>query len=256
MNDQIDNWLLSPVCQCVTYLSEEMVYSSLVRRGLKTMTGMTPFFTLANERFHKAGIDTVHLKALARDYCSWESKIQEHVDNDFSTVHRHSLVGLWCVVETTVEDSVLLILEKSHIAEKLLDKAGYRVKPSLLKSLNSRELHQVYSSLERQARDRGNIAEAWLDLLAALDVKFTLETATIDTIVEANEVRNCILHRGGIIDERAAAKAPGLQQHVGQRLEISEKRYVGYYNALGTFATAMIEGVTSSCHCQRRQISN
>lgn len=250
MTEQIDNWLLGPVTQCVLYLSEEVVYSGLVRRGLTTMTGMVPFFALANGQLEKAEVDTAPLKRMAQEYLSWESKAKEHIDTDFSTVHRHSLVGLWCVVETAVEDSVILILERSPLAEELLRNAGYKPKPSPIQGLEKEKLNRVYAGLEKQARDRGNIAEAWLDLLDALDVKFDLSQEEIAAIAEANEVRNCILHRGGEIDERAASKAPGLRPHIGQKIEVGEKQYLSYYSALGAFAANMIGGVTKSCHCK------
>lgn len=250
MTEQIDNWLLGPITQCVLYLGDEAVYSGLLRRGLTTMTGMLPFFALADRHLEIAGADTVPLKRMAREYLSWEDKAKEHIGNGFSTVHCHSLVGLWCAVETAIEDSIILILERSPQAEELLRNAGYRVKTSPLASLNEEQLRRVYSSLERQARDRGNIAEAWIDLLSALDVKFSLSAQNISAIAEANEVRNCILHRGGKIDDRAASKSPGLRPIVGQRIDVDEKRYFGYYDALGAFATAMIKGVTASCHCK------
>lgn len=249
MTEKIDNWLIAPVSQCVLYLTDEIMYSGLVRRGLVAMSGMLPFFVLANERLENAGIDTAPLKKLASDYLSWEHTAKEHIDSDFSTVYRHSLIGLWCVVETAIEDSVLLILEKSPMAEELLSKAGYKAKQTSLKELSREQLHSVYSGLEKQSRNRGGVAEAWLDLLAALDVKFSLSDEVISTLAEANEVRNCILHRGGEIDARAASKAPGLVSMIGSRVEVGEKRYLRYYNAIGQFATAMIGGVTSSCHC-------
>lgn len=252
MTERIDNWLLGPVGQCVLYLSEEMVYSSLVRRGLTTMTGMVPFFALASGQFEKAGIDTAQLKRMARDYLSWESKAKEHIDSNFSTVHRHSLIGLWCVVETAVEDSVMLILERSPQAEELLSHAGYRPSQSPILGLEREKLYRVYAGLEKQARDRGNIAVAWLDLLSALDVKFSISKDAISAIAEVNEVRNCILHRGGEIDERAASKAPGLKPLIGQKIEIGEKQYLRYYDALREFTINMINGVINSCHCKWR----
>lgn len=252
MTEKIDNWLLGPVSQCVLYLSEEAVYSGLVRRGLTTMTGMVPFFALANGQFEKARIDTAPLKRMAQEYLSWESEAKKHIDTDFSTVHRHSLIGLWCIVETTVENSVILILEKSPQAEELLNSAGYKVKPSPIRGLENEKLHRVYSGLEKQARNRGNVAEAWLDLLGALDVKFALGKDHIAAISEANEMRNCILHRGGEIDQRAASNAPGLTPFIGQKVELGEKQYLRYYSALGAFATSMISGVTKSCHCKWR----
>jgi hypothetical protein len=135
MTEQIDNWLLGPVTQCVLYLGDEVVYSGLLRRGLTTMTGMLPFFALADSQLEKAGMDTTPLKRMAREYLSSEDKAKEQVGNGFSTVHRHSLVGLWCVIETAVEDSVVLILEKSPQAQDLLRNSGYKVKPSPLSGL-------------------------------------------------------------------------------------------------------------------------
>lgn len=250
MTEKIDNWLLGPAGQCVAYLTDEVVYSGLLRRGLTTMSGMLPLFALADSQLEQAGLDTAPLKRIASEYLSWENKAKEQIESGFSTVHRHSLVGLWCAVETAVEDSVVLILERSPQAAELLTDAGYKVKVSPLDSPNEEQLRRVYSSLERQARDRGNIAEAWMDLLAALDVKFSLSAQHISAIAEANEVRNCILHRGGEIDGRAASRATGLKAFVGQRIKVDETQYLGYYDALGAFAVGMITGVTTSHHCK------
>lgn len=250
MTEKIDNWLLAPVTQCVLYLSEEIVYSGLLRRGLIAMTGMAPFFALANEHFEKHGIDTSPLKRMSQEYLLWENNAKVHINNDFSAVHRHSLIGLWCVVETAIEDSIILILEKSLQAEDMLRNAGYKPKISPFKDLDQAKLRRIYTDLERQARDRGNVAEAWLSLLAALDVKFSVSWEALASISEANEVRNCILHRGGEIDQRSASKVPALQPFVGQRIEIGEKQYLAYYHALGEFVTSMIDGVVRSRHCR------
>ena len=256
MKEEIDNWLLAPVTQCVLYLSEEIVYSGLVRRGLIAMTGIAPFFALANGHFENNGIDTSPLKRASQDCLAWESKAKVHIDTDFSAVHRHSLIGLWCVVETAIEDSIILILEKSLKAEEMLRKAGYKLKISPIKDLDQSKLRRIYSDLEKQARDRGNVAEAWLSLLAALDVRFFVSEQAIASISEANEVRNCILHRGGEIDQRSASKVPALQPFVGQRIEMGEKQYLAYYHALGEFVTQMIDGVVESSHCKWKSVGD
>lgn len=252
MEEPIDNWLLDPMLQCVLYLGEEVVYAGLLERGITIMTGMVPYFALANIQFEKAGIDTTPLKRMTQECRSLESRAKEYRDADFSTVHRHSLIGLWSFVETAVEDSIILILERSPQAEELLRNAGYKPKPSLNQRMKKEKLNRVYASLEKQARDRGNIAEAWIDLLGSLDVKFLLSKDKIAAIAEANEVRNCILHRGGVIDERAASKAPGLAPHIGQKIKVGKKQYLSYYDAFGAFATNMLDGVTKSCHCKWR----
>lgn len=246
----IDNWLLGPIGQCVKYLSDEMVYAGLVRRGLTTMTGMQSFLDLVQKQSVKFGVDTKALNVMTQEYRQWESTASEHVLDGFSTVHRHSLVGLWCVVETTVEDSVLLILERSPVAEELLVKAGYRIKPSPISTLKPYQFRRLYSALEHQAREDRSVAEAWVHLLSALDVVINLDPASIEALDEANELRNCILHRGGVIDDRAAEKAPQLKSLVGQKIEIDEQQYVRYYDALGVFSTAMIGAVVASSHME------
>lgn len=246
----IDNWLLGPIGQCVKYLADEIAYAGLVRRGLTTMTGMQPFFDLAQKQLAKVGVDTKALNAMAQEYQQWELTASEHVSDGFSTVHRHSLVGLWCVVETAIEDSVLLILEKSPVAEDLLVKAGYRIKPSPVSLLKPYQLRRLYSALEHQAREGRSVAEAWVHLLSALDVVINLDPASIEALAEANELRNCILHRGGVLDDRAAENAPKLKPLVGQKIEIDEQQYVSYYDALGAFSTAMLGAVVASSYME------
>lgn len=255
MNEEINNWLLAPVTDCVLYLTEEVTYSGLLRRGLISMTGMRPFFTLAHLNLEAAGVETINLRKMIDEYLNWENTAKEHVENDFSIVHRHSLVGLWCVMENMIEDSLILILEKYPDAEEKLLKAGYIPKPSNLQKLNYYQLQRVYSGLERQARDHGNIAEAWVHLLGVMDVNINLPKEITDTIAEINEVRNCILHRRGKIDEKAALKAPALKSFVNQEISIGEQHYLTYYNAMGKFVVSMIEAVTKSLHCKWKPIT-
>ena len=244
----IDNWLIGPIGQCVSYLADEAVYAGIVRRGLITMTGMQPYFLLAANQLEENGRDIQPLRAMAKDYQQWETTASKHVSDGFSTVHCHSLVGLWCVVETAIEDSVLLILEKSPSAEALLVNAGYRIKQSPIPSLQPYQVRRIYSTLENQSRENRGVGEAWVHLMSALGIDIAIDQPSLDAIGEANELRNCILHRGGVIDDRPAQKAPQLKIYLGQKIKISEQMYSNYYQALGAFSTAMLTAVLASAY--------
>lgn len=250
----IDNWLIGPIGQCVSYLADEAVYAGIVRRGLITMTGMQPYFLLAAKQLDENGSDIQQLRAMAKDYQQWEATASKHVADGFSTVHSHSLVGLWCVVETTIEDSVLLILNKSRCAEALLVNAGYRIMKSPISSLQPYQVRRIYSALEYQSRDNRRVGEAWVHLMSALGVTIHIDPDSLEAIGEANELRNCILHRGGVIDDRSAQKAPQLKPYLGQKIEISEQMYFKYYRALSAFSTAMLTAVLASAYMKWKNV--
>ena len=163
-------------------------------------------------------------------------------------VHRHSLVGLWCVIETTVEDTVLLILEHTSDVKSMIANARLKVKGFPINSTDVSGFHKVYSSLERQTRAGRTVAEGYQALLGVFGLSISLSQKNIETLAEINEVRNCILHRGGVIDARSAIASPSLTTLVGCQIHIDRKKYQSYYNAIAAFAQALLEAVTSSSY--------
>ena len=60
----------------------------------------------------------------------------------------------------------------------------------------------------------------------------------------------CFLHRGGIVDERAAEQAPQLNVTVGTKIRINEAMSQRYLKSVTDFAQALLKGTYESRHNQ------
>ena len=89
-------------------------------------------------------------------------------------------------------------------------------------------------------------------MMDILRVSFTLSSEVTSSLAELNYVRNCLLHRAGITDERASVEAPGLSLRLGAPIKIPSARYLHYFDSVGKFAQALLAGVLSSSYVRTR----
>jgi hypothetical protein len=68
--------------------------------------------------------------------------------------------------------------------------------------------------------------------------------------MELNYVRNCVLHRGGVVDARVVAEAPNSGLAVGDVIRIVQEDYLRYFRAVGSFAQELLKGAIASRHAR------
>jgi hypothetical protein len=178
----------------------------------------------------------------------WAEKL---ISDDYDPINRHDVIGLWVAVEVAVEHTAILILSKESSAAALVEAAGVRLPqlPSLPPS--EADAGRIYKRLEAHTRRDRSVAEGYCELMSILGVEVTITPATSAVLAELNYVRNCLLHRAGIADERAAREAPDLGLAIGAPIKISSKRYLRYFDAVAQFAQALLKGAIGSSYLRR-----
>ncbi len=242
-------WAIIPARECVSFIAEETRIATLLLRSIMALSSQGPLLNLAHNRLKNNGNDLTEINYLINEQQWLGAAAKEMISEDFDPINRHGIVGMWVAIEVAIEDTVTLILKKDKFALSLLSKAGVKLPKSISDPLSENDAHNIYRRLEQFSRKNRSVAEAYIHSMSVLNIFFTLPTEIIETLSELNYVRNCILHRGGVLDERAHIEAPNLSSHIGKHLKISKEKYLHYYDAVAEFSIELLGGVGESSYC-------
>ena len=170
---------------------------------------------------------------------------QKELDRGFPILHAHSIVSLWGVLEAFVEDLVIAYLN---------------ARPSLLDSPNLSNIKIAlaeYEQLEKVERLRYLLAEfartskadlkqgvsRFEILLDVVGLSGAVEDDVKHSIFELGQVRNVIVHRGGIADRRVATSCPWLHLAIGETVIITHSMYTRHRKAIDQYLAKLVERI-------------
>lgn len=248
-NSDALNWIIGPVTRAVMYIAEETKIAGTLQRSLAVLESHETFLQLARQQFVQVGAEEglSAIDKLLAEAPGLSKEATELRQNDYSVVNSHSLIGMWGAVEVAVEDTVVLVLSKEASGLSAAANAGIKTAAFEPGPVSEEDARRLYSRLERQPRGNLRVGEFYVQLLDRFGIKFNCSRHTLSKLEEINEVRNCILHRGGIIDGRAA-QIGALRPYLGKPLPITKARYLEYYEAIGDFVKEMMNGVLASSY--------
>lgn len=248
------NWIIGPVTRAISYVAEEAKVAGTLHRSLIVLEGNEIFLQVARERLAAAGAhDAVRgidkLIAEAPMLSKWAAELKA---DDFAVVNSHSLVGMWGAVEVAIEDTIVLVLSKDAAALGTVASAGVKTSAFEPPPLSEDNARRLYGRMEKQLREGLKVGEFYAKLLGLFGIKVSCSKHVLSKLEEVNSVRNCLLHRGGIIDERAAQSSGNLRPLLGKRISITTGRYMEYYAAAGDFIQEMLKGVIASSYIKTK----
>lgn len=244
-------WAIIPARQCVNFIAEETRIATLLHRSIIALSNQDKLLYLAHQHIKELGNDLTGINKLISDQVWLGKSAKEMISNDFDPINRNGIVGMWVAIEVAIEDTAILILRKDKSVLELLSKAGVKLPKSITNPLIESDAHKVYKRLEQFSRKNRSVAEAYIHSMSVLNIFFTLPIDIIKTLSELNYVRNCILHRGGVLDERAHIEAPNLSSHIGENYKISNEKYMNYFEAVSKFSIELLDGVGKSPYVRR-----
>ena len=252
-NSDAINWVIGPAAQCVSLIAEETRIASLLQRAIIALANQGPLLDIARQRLKATNNDVAAIDRLILEQRGglgqWASEL---MTEDFDSINRHGIIGIWVALEVAVEDTAVLILIKDDSSLKLVADAGIKLPQSLSSPLTEVDARRVYRRLESHSRKDRSVADGYSHLMAILRVSFALPSEVICSLAELNYVRNCLLHRAGITDERASVEAPDLSLELGIPIKVPSARYLHYFDSVSKFAQALLAGVLSSPHVRTR----
>jgi len=242
------NWILEPLFAAIEYVAEETKVSGLLKRSLVHIEMGRPLLLFASKQLAEISEPST-MAALSR--LLTEAPIQEEWamelrSTDYAALNAHSLVSIWGVLESCLENLVVLILTNDSGVLQKLASAGVKVDPSKVSHLLcEEEARTFYQKIENHARVKGNVVLTYEAVLALFGLSAACPQHT-DSLLEANALRNCIMHRGGIIDKKAISQAPQLNQWLGKKYNLSSDSYLKYHDAVGAWLTSLLGSIIES----------
>lgn len=248
MSTATPNWIWGPTFKCVSLITEEVQTATMLYHAVFAFANMETILKAAGQYLRQARQSDVSVKKLIAANQTLGKWAQDLVKDDYQAVTVHSLIGLWATVEVAVEDTATLILANDPDALAHVETAGVKLPKDLSNPLTDADARRVYKRLEGHGGKDGGIGESYCRMLAVLGVKITVTPEATATLTELNYVRNCFLHRGGVVDERATSEAPNLDTPLGEKIRISESQAKQYLEGVSKFAMALLAGVGESRH--------
>lgn len=241
------NWIIAPAGNCVEYIQRETVDAAVINRAVINLEGMRHFIDAVRLQFIANGKPVEGLDALLAEQDLHEHKAREIVRSDFANINAHALVGLWSAIEVAVEDTVVLILMKDAKSQQELRNSGFKFKKHFTGStLEEGPARSLAGAIFKQARNARGLSESYVFVLQSLGLNVHVDESTCRRMNETSYIRNCILHRGGIVDQKVHQLAPGLAEHENQEFLITRSRFQNYHEALRTFSEELLRAATKS----------
>jgi hypothetical protein len=159
-------------------------------------------------------------------------------------LHCHLAIGLWSAFEAAVNDFVVEIIYQHPERLDLERLKSMRLPAVEALQLGKRQLAQRVVDDYKASADGLGRADA---LLSLVGVHVEASPQARRRILELQQRRNAIAHRGSIVDERVVKKCPWLEDGLGQRISIE-------YRELRIYALHLVIYLSDALHAYGRAL--
>lgn len=168
---------------------------------------------------------------------------KEQRENDFSVIISHNLIANWAAFEACMEDVVLAILINDNEAIKKISDAGIKYKITSNDSLSEDDARNIYHKMENKFRKDFDVIGAFEKKLSLFNLDGDIDSDLRATLCEINSIRNCLLHRSGIIDKKAVDQAPSLKPFLDKKVHISRRDLDKCFRAMVDYLSVLLERI-------------
>lgn len=249
----VNEWILAPLFSAVRFVGEEAKVGGLLKRALTHLENGRPFLELTVQHLIAMG-KTEDLEPIQRLLVAapiqeqWATELR---NTDYAVLNAHSLVAIWGALEACVEDIVVAILAKDPAAMASIATAGIRVNSDRMTSTPADgDLRILYRKIEDAVRVKYDVVQTQENILNL----FGLSAGCLEhksALLSANALRNAIVHRGGIIDDKSVRQAPALASLIGTTCIITCTEFLKYHEAVSACLVALVGSVVASPYVVR-----
>lgn len=239
MDEPISNgWIIDPIAQAILFIGEEIMITGLLKRGLAHVENANPLLTLAKMSLLRLGNKKA---ASAIDRLLLESQFNQESaqkirHNNYAILHTHSLVAIWGALESAVDNVLLALISNDPQSLNKLRESGVKHIDANMRAsdLTEQECLTLYRKLKSATAVNFDIVQSMQNLLSAFNINIDCDRYK-PNLLEANSVRNVIVHSFGVIDEKSVKNSPSLREYLGQPFTVSDERYLIYFDAIAQF---------------------
>ncbi len=224
--------LLVPVKSCIKFITDEMQVTSYAIRGAYVLEASPDIIRLAEQAAPSDGKFFQLIKKITAPVSNMSENLAEFRRGCFEHFYRHSLISIWGAFEACIENLFVSAIKN--------DEQLFNVAKSCLKKWNvsffemdDSDFRKLYRKIEKSIEIE-DVYSLYERVLNIINLKISLSAIEKVAFVEANAVRNCVLHAASTVDEMAVKRAPSLQQYIGKSVKINNIAYHAYTNVVIT----------------------
>lgn len=244
----ICNWILDPITSAIIYVLNEFNVNSMLKFSvLETELGQPAIMAKAVTLYHSGDPENIKLASKiilnAPDYEKWATELRT---TDYALINAHSLVSIWGVLESCLENLVILILTNHVGALQSIVDCGVKIKQlDVTQIVPENELGPLYSKIESHCRVTHDIVKTYEAVLCVFGLTAACSEHT-EALKRANALRNCILHQGGVIDARSVMQVPELKQWLNSKYVISSEEFMILHRAVASWLNSLLTSIVNS----------
>lgn len=234
---------LEPAVRCVESIVAQAKLAHTLQSATVVLANQRPLLELGRAVAIRSGLPLPPFDELLKRQSSLEIWANEVIQHHHHATNLPALLNIWATIEAVVEDTATLILFHEESARAFLIQVG--VKEASMPTLSEDDARKIYEKSLQKFKGSG-LVKGFISVLQKIGVPFELNIETIDSLQELNYIRNCTLHRGGIVELRVQREAPTLTIPVGTKVCIDDSQFLKYYDACSNFVQSLIPALAQT----------
>jgi hypothetical protein len=241
-----NSWLLDPAGNLVLFLSNEIVVAGLSKNAIALAEASPWLFRAAIKGLPPGSKSSLlALTRLMNRAQSDSAFAAEEAKNGFRTICAHSAVAIWAAIETAIEQTLLNHIRQVPDSKAMMAAIAPSLKVDKLQTSSEADVRKLLRRWEG-ALDESDSARRAIQMLAAMKLQLALPEETRRCLTEMGEVRNALLHRGGVVDDWFVSKCHWLGLKPGDALIVDEAKLEAFIDAAHKFSVALIGACAAS----------
>jgi hypothetical protein len=218
------------------------------REGILRLVGLSSYALRSLDGLAKLSEALRHEPAQVAQAKEIEEAAAKEVQLDFPLLHSAATVLLWGALEAAFRDFIARWLGAYPVARQCPELKKVRVCIAEYESLQGDDrMRYVTGILEKELAASLRPGVGRFDcILKIFDIHPEIDEDTRRDLHELAAIRNVIVHRAGLADERFVALCPWLQFSVGQKVEVGAESFQRFVAAASNYAAALVTSAASA----------
>ena len=163
------------------------------------------------------------------------------IDTDFPQLRHWITVALWSHLESAIAACIdAWFVYKIPLTDKMFEKLKISVSAWESKDNEEKSRWLLMELTRNVSSDLKPGVGRFESILHAIGLEGSVRDGLRRSVLELSEVRNLLVHRGGVIDERFADRCVTFKSMVGQRIHITEPMLDSYFASAIQYAAVVL----------------
>ena len=236
---------LEPIARSVAAVVAQAKLAHTLQSATTALAGQTPLLLLAQKVLSQQPSVQHALAELIRRQKSLEVWAKEVHDNSNHDINLPALINIWITLEALCEDLCVAIISHDASALKNLKQINAKIDEGM--KITDESAREAYEQSLSKVKKHG-LVHGFLTVFSALGFSPVLSATCVDRLNELNYLRNCSLHRAGIVEPRKDKEAPSFPLAVGEKIVVTDQLFTRLYDSASEFLQSLIPSLTKSGH--------